>query len=585
MLFAGLVASAFATGAGLPPPISTPQYATSDKGAWVAPLATAGEVVWFTEESRLVEAAIAAELRRRGYAVEPVEHVNAAIDRMASGTFPDRPGGCEALPPARAWLEMNYASLHKVISRLECRSEPVDFGQRPNSQFEPGCTLSVKVYPPGESHRPAERLSLRAKLGVSPVALGKAVAQLDLEPPPTTISGLLLAGRGSGWKWRPVVTTDLVGTGRWADGEVASTRDRLSSLYTELFACEQERAMWLGSATNGLSLAVHANGSVERCEPWTRSELAPHAECRCEVMKEKLRFDRGHAGRRLRFSAYTSPSEKPTAKPGPQFDQMIDFSRTAATDATAMLGSTFLVGDAYRMCLDRSVPYQRWPLTLAVDRNGRVAKADVGVPLDGADTTLQSCIANASEGAQLVCPFSGGATVNAQLVLGSVPKENPAKEAELAWLTTLKIELPEGYLQHASPQPDAPLFALSANGDLIGYREAPGPIMGHEVRLFADARATGAQLRQALTTLNGPHLDRVFLYTEGGKIAGRLLLVFPPNDAGFVSVGPEPETGWEWPDWPPGQAVAVRLPSAATVGQLTGIVARLDQQDLILLGI
>lgn len=573
----------------LPGPVTLPT--AGPESVWVQPLVVDGPALWFTEESRLLEAAVADELRRRGLDVLPVATANQTIDRMAAGKFPDREGGCDAppsaMPAAFDWLDYALSGHGKVVSRLNCEAEPPHWlTAKARSTFEPGCTLTVNVYAAGERHSAAQRLSVRLPIDVTVSEAVKAVSALDVASP--AAGGGILGALGKGWmEDRAVRAAGLEHTGRWSESDLSSLDSELSQLHGALNACEQEPAVWLDLARNPLQIAVDGRGKITRCEPLYRHHLAPYAACRCEALQSGLDFSAGARDRRLQFQLTVQPIQPRVRQPAETSVRVIEFTRRTADDPTALLGADFLAADALRGCLVANVPTQRWPLTLTVGANGVVSAAQAGTPIEGGDPDLQACLGAVAKGIQLVCPFSGTAQVAADVVLASVPLGPVNSPDELAWAKSLGIQWPYVSWNKAPALPNAPLFVVLADGSVQAFNpdvSAAEPVA--ELRVFADERAPATALVEMIHARQSPALKRVFVYGSGADVAFRLLVVPAPAGAVPVAVGPPPPGGnpMQIPVLAPGVTVVISAEPGATVGGFVEVGSRLWAHEVVLTG-
>lgn len=567
--------------AGLPAPVA-PLSPPTARSVWVSPLILAGSAIWYTEEARVVEDAIAVELGRRGYDVASMARVHAAIDRMHAGLFPDRDGGCAAMSSALAWLEVDHTGYARAATRLDCA--PDSPGMGPFGATEPvGCTLSVNVHPPGGTHSPATRLSLSLPAGARAREVARAVPKLAPAAPPAV--GGLLGALGVGWVGqRPVHARGVVSSGGWRVTDLVRLDEGLAPLHPPLAVCEEQPAWWLDSTSNPLVLSVDGHGRVTRCEAQAEHHLAPRAECRCVVLRDQLVLPGGAADRRLRFDLDVMPLVRPPSAPTATLDRLVDLTAARADDPTTLLGSDFLLDDPIGACLSTPTPTQRWPMTLEVGPDGRVTSAKADLPLDGGDPTMQACLGAALVGQQRACPHSGRATVQANVLLQAHTRGDPPSDA-MEWAKTLGITLPYVAWSGVRPPAGARLVGLLAGGSRRAS-EATSSGTDADLRVVADATASAADLVALIHAYGGPAVRRVYLQGNHEGAWLRLLVVAPPADTVVVVVPPPTPTGLplDLPPVAPGEPVRFSFAPGATVGTLAELGSRLDGRDLLLPG-
>ncbi len=557
--------SLIAAAAAEPPPPVAPNVAPSAMSAWVMPLETSG-VIWFTEETRLVETALATELGRRGYTVLPTARQHAAIDRMAARQFPDRDGGCAAMPSAQRWLEQDNAAHHRITSRLSCDTE--------------ACTLSVKVFPPGDPGS-RERLSVTLPASVTPRAAAAAVSKLKPEGQGGLVGLLGSLGVGFALPQWPVHAGGIETSGRW--NGVTDTDERLSALHDRLATCEPPDDAWLDfGVSSTLRLAVGADGHVDRCEPGERHLLAPGAGCRCGVLEDAMVFADGAADRRIAFSLTVAPLVPAPAGTPDRLDRMIELDAYAADDGTAILGNDFLVDRAIRTCLTAPTPEQRWPVTMRVAADGKVTAAKVGAPLDGGDPALAACVEAALVGRQRTCPFGGETTVRANITLAAWSQAEPSPDSAGSWASKLGVKPPYVQYNEVKPEAGGPAVAVLADGT---WKDLGRPKVGATLRVYADGGAAGAELLAAIAANRWPGLRRVYVYGEHDQ-SFRLLVVPPPPGAiGVVAPAPPPDQRpLDIPALPPGVPVVLSLAPRATVATVMELAQRVGERDVVLAG-
>lgn len=526
--------------AASPPPPLPPPAPLSERALRVEPAHAMGDaVIWFAEEARLVQAAVAARLAEEGWDVIPLAEADAAMSRLDAGYIPDREGACSPLPPASTWLEQRYAGAAVASVDLRCNAEHSRWDPGP---FEPGCVLTV-VVSRGDPAEEVARWEVEAPLGASPAAVAARVPGLRRADPPQDGAGGLLGGLGAS-KARPIRVVSLDTTGPWGAGAPAGLDDALLPLHEALAACSAEPAPRFDFWGNPMQLDVDGRGRITRCERQYPDHHAGASQaCECRVLRERFTFARGREGRRARFDLWVAPLEPPTQRRDAEYVSAGLAIRRSSDPSALVAGEQGgpVAFEAVNACLaDGRLSSRSWPVTFSLGNDGRPTSTRVGPPRDGGPEPLRACLEAALAGARFTCPFTGAAEIDATLTLSRVPfGAQGLPKAAAARIAELGVALPDAAWVYEPALPSTPLYAVAADGTVSAVAEGSGD---DEVRVAADGRASVDALRAALRA-RGPGLRRVFLVAGAGEPVTLRFLVNVPSDGATpvtVRVGTPP---------------------------------------------
>lgn len=552
--------------AAVPPPVSMP-VVPNERAVRVEPVhATGDAVVWFPEEARPVQVAVATFLAGAGWAPLPLDELDTAMARLDAGLFPEREGGCNPLPPATAFFEAHYPGVPVAEVDLWC-------DERPGPVHEPGCHLRVTLSDGAEE---LARWEVGAPLQASPDEVAAHVPGLVRVPSP---GRSFRGGGGFGGTLPPVSLVGLVTTGPWSHRDLAELHD-VEELHASLAACAAEPAPLFDWKANPLQLELDRAGAITRCERQVPEHHAPAAQaCMCDVLRAELDFPRGEDGRRARFDVRVSsrgerlPSR--TGRAGGD-DVDVELSLRSSTDASLVVDQApGSLAPAWK-CLREAQSVRSWPIRFRLGADGRPTSVQVASPRDGGPERERACLERALVTTRFTCPLSGAADVSGMLTTSRGRGFETVNDPERARLAELDVRVPSSdWVFNDLPLPTAPLLALRADGEVVRITRGNAK---DELRLAADERASVDALLAALRA-RGPGLRRVFLLV-GGQLSMRFLVNVPADDATIVPVPPNAGR----PD-----ASRVEVPVAryapepgATVGDLvrTALAARVGERIL-----
>lgn len=516
--------SVLAFGAAPPGPVPPEPESPQPSALSLAPLRVFGDsAIWFSEEAFPVEDAVAEFLAAEGWSVAPLAPMRDAVARLDAGLFPDREGGCDALPPAAHWLERRHGAAAMARADLRCHARQSPWEQ---GAFEPGCRLRVLVTE-GRGGGEVERWEGTIPLGAGPEEVAAAVRGGALHPAaPPPSSGGLLGGLGASPS-EPVRLVERDEVGPWVAADLDGFSSRLIALRTPLAKCASDGPLF-DSWGNPTQLAVGVDGVVTRCgRQFPDHHGPPKQACECRVIRENVRFSPASGERRLRFTLSVLPSTPRPAPPRDPLDTSITLEIASSSDPDVWIAID-TAREPIATCAREGVggiPGQEWPISFRIGPDGRVASADVGIPLDGGSEALRSCLTGALGDARFTCPPTGVAAVEAVLRMSRTPSGSYGlPQGVAAELRTRGISLPDHPWVFEPVLPDTPLLLLPASGPADPH----GAGTGREVRVAADARATVASLN-ALLARDAPRATRVFLVAEADSeaISLRFLRVAP----------------------------------------------------------